>query len=96
VSPPVDDKNVYFGGHIENLLSEFAFTCGQLVCRYAAEEQMDALKFAWRVVKHVKSNAITVATKGRLLGMGSGGAVHVECSLPIACKRLVATLEPVQ
>jgi AICAR transformylase/IMP cyclohydrolase PurH len=24
------------------------------------------------VVKHVKSNAITVATKGRLLGMGSG------------------------
>ena len=35
-------------------------------------DQLDALKFAWRVVKHVKSNAITVATKGRLLGMGSG------------------------
>jgi len=31
-------------------------------------DQMEALKFAWRVVKHVKSNAITVATKGRLLG----------------------------
>ena len=29
------------------------------------EEQLDALKFAWRCVKHVKSNAITVATKGR-------------------------------
>ena len=35
-------------------------------------EQIEALKFAWRAVKHVKSNAITVATNGRLLGMGSG------------------------
>ena len=35
-------------------------------------EQLDALKFAWVAVKHVKSNAITVAKKGRLLGMGSG------------------------
>lgn len=35
-------------------------------------DQMEALKFAWRCVKHTKSNAITVATKGRLLGMGSG------------------------
>ena len=30
------------------------------------------LKFAWRCVKHVKSNAITVAVNGKLLGMGSG------------------------
>jgi phosphoribosylaminoimidazolecarboxamide formyltransferase/IMP cyclohydrolase len=35
-------------------------------------DQIEALKFAWRCVKHVKSNAITVATRGRLLGMGSG------------------------
>lgn len=36
------------------------------------EEQLEALRFAWRAVKHVKSNAITVAKKGKLLGMGSG------------------------
>ena len=36
------------------------------------EEQLAELKFAWRVVKHVKSNAITVSKGGRLLGMGSG------------------------
>ncbi|CAG9467590.1 unnamed protein product [Pedinophyceae sp. YPF-701] len=35
-------------------------------------EQLEDLKFAWRCVKHVKSNAITVARGGRLLGMGSG------------------------
>ena len=39
---------------------------------HPTHEQYEALKFAWRVVKHVKSNAITVATQGRLLGMGSG------------------------
>ena len=36
------------------------------------EQQIEDLKFAWRVVKHVKSNAIVVAKDGRLLGMGSG------------------------
>jgi len=34
--------------------------------------QLDDLKFAWLCVKHVKSNAITIAKDGRLLGMGSG------------------------
>ncbi|GIL71154.1 hypothetical protein Vretifemale_1766 [Volvox reticuliferus] len=29
--------------------------------------QLEDLKFAWRAVKHVKSNAITVAKDGRLL-----------------------------
>jgi phosphoribosylaminoimidazolecarboxamide formyltransferase/IMP cyclohydrolase len=35
-------------------------------------KQLEDLKFAWRCVKHVKSNAITVAKEGKLLGMGSG------------------------
>jgi len=35
-------------------------------------EQLADLAFAWRCVKHVKSNAITIAKDGRLLGMGSG------------------------
>jgi phosphoribosylaminoimidazolecarboxamide formyltransferase/IMP cyclohydrolase len=39
---------------------------------HPTHEQYEALKFAWRCVKHTKSNAITVATQGRLLGMGSG------------------------
>ncbi len=36
------------------------------------DQQLEDLKFAWRIVKHVKSNAIAVAKDGRLLGMGSG------------------------
>ena len=33
---------------------------------------MQDARFAWTCVKHVKSNAITIAKQGRLLGMGSG------------------------
>ena len=36
-----------------------------------AREQAD-LAFAWRVVRHVKSNAIVVARDGALLGVGAG------------------------
>jgi phosphoribosylaminoimidazolecarboxamide formyltransferase/IMP cyclohydrolase len=36
------------------------------------EEQMKDLMFAWRVVKHVKSNAIVVAKDSMTLGIGGG------------------------
>jgi phosphoribosylaminoimidazolecarboxamide formyltransferase/IMP cyclohydrolase len=36
------------------------------------EEDLKALDFAWRVVKHVKSNAIVVANHGKTLGVGAG------------------------
>ncbi len=50
------------------------------------EEQLADLRFAWLAVKHVKSNAITVAKGGRLLGMGSGQPNRVE-SVRIALKK---------
>ncbi len=36
------------------------------------QAQLDALTFAWKVVKHVKSNAIVVAKEGQTLGIGAG------------------------
>ncbi len=35
-------------------------------------QQIDDLKFAWKVVKHVKSNAIVVAQNSQTLGVGAG------------------------
>eukprot|EP00271_Cylindrocystis_brebissonii_P007128 TRINITY_DN20295_c0_g1_i1.p1 TRINITY_DN20295_c0_g1~~TRINITY_DN20295_c0_g1_i1.p1 ORF type:complete len:638 (+),score=135.48 TRINITY_DN20295_c0_g1_i1:286-1914(+) len=35
-------------------------------------KEIEDVRFAWNCVKHVKSNAITLAKGGRLLGMGSG------------------------
>ena len=37
-----------------------------------AEAQMEDLNFGWRIVKHVKSNAIVVVRDGRTLGVGAG------------------------
>ena len=48
--------------------------------------QLADLRFAWRCVKHVKSNAITLAKDGRLLGMGSGQPNRVK-SVEIAMEK---------
>ncbi|MDR4079149.1 MAG: bifunctional phosphoribosylaminoimidazolecarboxamide formyltransferase/IMP cyclohydrolase [Veillonella sp.] len=36
------------------------------------EEQWKALEFAWKLVKHVKSNAILISNEKRTLGVGAG------------------------
>lgn len=36
------------------------------------KEQLQALKFAWRIVKYVKSNAIVLATDTQTVGIGAG------------------------
>lgn len=40
--------------------------------RAPSESEMDDLLFAWKCVKHLKSNAIAVAKNGSLLGGGAG------------------------
>jgi phosphoribosylaminoimidazolecarboxamide formyltransferase/IMP cyclohydrolase len=42
------------------------------------EEQMSAMKFLWKIVPHVKSNAIVVGTSKRLLGVGAGQMNRVQ------------------
>ncbi len=43
-----------------------------------AAEQARALEFAWRVVKHVKSNAVVFASEGRTLALGGGSTSRVD------------------
>jgi phosphoribosylaminoimidazolecarboxamide formyltransferase/IMP cyclohydrolase len=43
-----------------------------------SESQRLALSFAWRVVKHVKSNAIVFAAADRTLGVGGGATSRVD------------------
>ncbi|SEJ70969.1 phosphoribosylaminoimidazolecarboxamide formyltransferase / IMP cyclohydrolase [Bhargavaea ginsengi] len=40
--------------------------------REPTEEEWEALKLGWKVVKHVKSNAIVVSDANRTLGVGAG------------------------
>ncbi len=46
--------------------------------RPPTDEEYRALDFAWRVVKHVKSNAIVYAAKDRLVGVGAGQMSRVD------------------
>ncbi len=46
--------------------------------RHPTESEMRALIFAWRVAKHVKSNAIVYAREGVLVGVGAGQMSRVD------------------
>ncbi len=59
--------------------------------RAPTEEERQALKFAWRVCKHVKSNAIVFSTAERLLAAGGGQTSRVD-SVKIAAARAGAAL----
>jgi phosphoribosylaminoimidazolecarboxamide formyltransferase / IMP cyclohydrolase len=48
--------------------------------RGPTEEELKAMLFGWRVVKHVKSNAIVYAAADRTLGIGAGQMSRVDAS----------------
>lgn len=48
--------------------------------RKPTEAEMQDLLFSWKVVRHVKSNAIVYAKDGRTLGIGSGQTSRVDSS----------------
>jgi phosphoribosylaminoimidazolecarboxamide formyltransferase/IMP cyclohydrolase len=54
--------------------------CKVATKRRPTEEEYDALDFAWRVCRHVKSNAIVFASKDRALGVGAGQMSRVDSS----------------
>ncbi len=56
-----------------------------VTARKPSEEELRALRFAWRVVKHVKSNAVVFAAADRTLALGGGAtsrvdAIHAACA----------------
>jgi len=54
--------------------------------RAPTAEELAALDFAWKVSKHVKSNAIVLAKNGRTVGVGAGQMSRV-VSVQIACEK---------
>ncbi|MBI2871625.1 MAG: bifunctional phosphoribosylaminoimidazolecarboxamide formyltransferase/IMP cyclohydrolase [Chloroflexi bacterium] len=55
-----------------DVLEEVPTTWRTVTERAPTSDELRDLAFAWRVVKHVKSNAIVLAKDGALLGMGAG------------------------
>ncbi len=48
--------------------------------RPPSKDELEAMRFGWRVVKHVKSNAIVYCAKDRTLGIGAGQMSRVDAS----------------
>jgi len=61
--------------------------------RQPTEHEMAAMEFAWRVAKHVKSNAIVYAAHDRTLGVGAGQMSRVDSALIAARKAERAGLD---
>jgi phosphoribosylaminoimidazolecarboxamide formyltransferase/IMP cyclohydrolase len=58
------------------LAEDLRFVSGE----HPAEEVVDDLMFAWKAVKHVKSNAIVFAREKRTLGIGAGQPSRVDAT----------------
>jgi phosphoribosylaminoimidazolecarboxamide formyltransferase/IMP cyclohydrolase len=54
--------------------------------REPSEEEWEALAFAWKVAKHVKSNAIIFARDGQAIGIGAGQMSRID-SVRLAAQR---------
>ncbi|MBI3940057.1 MAG: bifunctional phosphoribosylaminoimidazolecarboxamide formyltransferase/IMP cyclohydrolase [Acidobacteria bacterium] len=60
--------------------------------RSPSSREMEDMLFAWRVCKHVKSNAIVFATGGRTLGIGAGQMSRVD-SVRLASQKATGPLQ---
>ncbi|MGC8794727.1 MAG: bifunctional phosphoribosylaminoimidazolecarboxamide formyltransferase/IMP cyclohydrolase [Bryobacteraceae bacterium] len=83
------------GGYLLQTPDEATLERGQarVVTRRApSESEWAALEFAWKVVKHVKSNAIVYARAGQVVGVGAGQMSRVD-SVKIGAMKAVLPLE---
>ncbi len=62
------------------LAAEFLHNCRCVTHRAPSHAERRDLDFAWRVVKHVKSNAIVFAKGQRTLGIGAGQMSRIDAS----------------
>ncbi len=74
----------FFGGMLvqdcDTFLGENPADYRCVTRRQPDAEEWEDLLFAWRVVRHVKSNAILLAAQGRTLGIGAGQMSRVDAS----------------
>ena len=89
-----DMKRVGGGMLVQTLDSDDLDTAAlKVVTRKApTPEQLADLRFAWRVAKFVKSNAIVYCASGRTLGIGAGQMSRVDSTKVAAIKAAAAGL----
>jgi phosphoribosylaminoimidazolecarboxamide formyltransferase/IMP cyclohydrolase len=98
VAPVEDDELVVksiSGGYLAQTADTHRFSRNEAVVktkRSPNEEEWAALLFGWRVVKHVKSNAIVYARPGQLISAGAGQMSRVD-SVKVAALKAMLPIE---
>ena len=78
--PKTDIRSVCGGLLVEDFDGPMEITQKVVTKRAPTKEELDAMLFGWRVVKHVKSNAIVYAGSDRTLGIGAGQMSRIDSS----------------
>ncbi len=76
----LDWKRVFGGVLLQqpDVSIEDLAACQVATERKPTEAELEAMGFAWRVCKHVKSNAVVFAREGRTLGIGGGATSRID------------------
>lgn len=87
-SPQLDYRRVS-GGLLAQAkdLKTFADGLEVVTERKPSDVELKALQFAWKVCKHVKSNAIVLASESQTLGIGAGQMSRVD-AVKIAARKM--------
>jgi phosphoribosylaminoimidazolecarboxamide formyltransferase / IMP cyclohydrolase len=78
--PTTDLRSVCGGVLVQDADADGAMTPNVVTKRRPTKTELNAMLFGWRVVKHVKSNAIVYAKADRTLGIGAGQMSRVDAS----------------
>jgi phosphoribosylaminoimidazolecarboxamide formyltransferase/IMP cyclohydrolase len=80
-APPALQHRQIGGGFLVQDADTYSLRPGDIKIvtkRAPTPEELEALLFGWRVVKHVKSNAIVFTDASRMLGIGAGQTSRVD------------------
>ena len=78
--PATDVRSVCGGVLVQNADTAGEITQNVVTKRRPTKTELKAMLFGWRVVKHVKSNAIVYSKADRTLGVGAGQMSRIDAS----------------
>jgi phosphoribosylaminoimidazolecarboxamide formyltransferase / IMP cyclohydrolase len=80
VRPTRDVRSVYGGVLVQDPDNANGVSQNAVTKRRPTKTELNAMLFGWRVVKHVKSNAIVFSCADRTLGIGAGQMSRIDAS----------------
>jgi len=78
--PKIDIRSVFGGLLVQDMDGPNEISQHVVTKREPTNAELEAMLFGWRVVKHVKSNAIVYVGSDRTLGIGAGQMSRVDAS----------------